>query len=64
MTLTIYDVAGQTVATLVQDHQASGDYTIRWNARNDAGQSVASGIYFYRLDAGSITMTRKMSLLR
>jgi hypothetical protein len=64
VTLTIYDVAGQTVATLVQDHQASGDYTIRWNARNDAGQSVASGIYFYRLDAGSITMTRKMSLLR
>ena len=64
VTLTVYDAVGQTVSTLVQEHQASGQYTVRWDALNQAGQSVASGIYFYRLHTGSITMTRKMSLLR
>ena len=62
--LTIYDALGQTVTTLVKEQQTSGDYTIRWNARNADGYHVASGLYFYRLEAGSVTITRKMSLLR
>ena len=64
VSLTIYNALGQTISTLVQEHQTQGEYTLYWNARNDVGLSVASGIYFYRLDAGSATITRKMSLLR
>lgn len=62
--LTIFDMTGQTIATLVSEHQVQGSYTVAWDARNDAGQGVASGVYFYRLDAGSNSLTRKMSLLR
>ena len=59
VTLEVYDMTGRLVKTLVDEHQKSGLYQVRWDA-----QGQASGIYFYRLQAGGFTATRKMTLLR
>ncbi len=62
--LTIYNVNGQLVATLVDGKQAEGFHVVRWNGRDAAGQQLASGIYFARLDAENFTQTRKLMLLK
>jgi flagellar hook assembly protein FlgD len=41
-----------------------GAHTINWDGRNDAGATVSSGVYFYRLDAGKFSQTRKMVMLK
>jgi hypothetical protein len=56
--LTIYNGLGQQVAELVSARQEAGQHTVSWNA-----QGCASGIYFYRLEAGSFSQTRRMVLL-
>ena len=65
VTITIYAVNGQVVRTLALGHQPAGIYQNRsraahWDGKNEFGESVASGIYFYRLTAGDFTATRKM----
>ena len=65
VTLTIYGANGSVVRTLALGHQAAGIYQSRsraafWDGKNAAGESVASGIYFYTLSAGDFTATRKM----
>jgi hypothetical protein len=62
--LCIYNVKGERVATLVNGHTDAGRKEIIWNALDDGGRSVASGIYFYHLTAGDILRTKKMVLLR
>jgi predicted lipoprotein with Yx(FWY)xxD motif len=62
--LTVYNVKGEAVATLLNAQMTAGRKEISWTARDDRGMSVASGIYFYRLEAGPFTKTRKMVLLR
>ena len=62
--LEVYDMLGQKVRTLVNGLQNVGQYTVQWDARNDLGHSVASGLYFYRIAAGNFVQTRKMTLLR
>jgi len=64
VTLRVYDMTGQTIVGLVSEHQSAGTYTVRWNGLDDAGHAVATGVYFYRLEAGGNVLTRKMSLLR
>ena len=65
VTLRIYNAAGQLVRTLVGDTRAPGVvHTVEWNGRNNAGQSVSSGVYFYRLVTKGFTETRKMVLLK
>jgi len=59
VTLTVFDMRGREVETLVKSRFAAGEHTILW----DAG-SLASGVYFYRLHAGSFTETRKLLLVR
>ena len=64
-TLTVYDLTGQTVRTLVAgEFLAAGSYSQRWDGRNEAGAAVGSGIYFYRLQADSFTAVKKMTLLK
>ena len=65
VTLTIYDMHGGVVRRLEMGHQAAGMYQSRshalyWDGRNERGESVASGLYFYTLRAGDFTGTRKM----
>ncbi len=62
--LDIFDVSGRKIRSLVNEQLEVGGYTARWDGRNDAGQEVASGIYFYRLDTEAYQSTRKMVLVR
>jgi len=62
--LTIYNLVGEKVAELVKGEQGPGTYVATWDGRNSQGQSVASGLYLYRLKAGSFLETRKMLLLK
>ena len=69
VTLTIYDMNGRIVRRLTVGHQAAGVYQSRiraayWDGRNQQGESVASGLYFYTLTADNFTATRKMLILK
>ena len=65
VTITIYAINGQAVRTLALGHQAVGRYQSRsgaayWDGKNEFGEAVASGLYFYTLTAGDFSATRKM----
>ena len=63
--LTVYNVVGQAVRTLVAEHQHTGHYAVEWDATDDSGHSAAAGIYFYRLQAGGkFLAVEKMLLLK
>ncbi len=64
VSLAIYNTLGQKVRTLVNNSVLPGSHVAKWNGRNDLGNSVPSGIYFYRLETGSKTMTKRMVLLK
>jgi hypothetical protein len=59
VTLKVFDIMGREVATIVSEELSAGNYSRQWNAAN-----MSSGIYFYRLQAGSYTETKKLVLLR
>jgi flagellar hook assembly protein FlgD len=48
----------------VNEKQSAGTYSIAWDGRDDAGNRVSSGIYFYKLTSGSFSQMRKMMLLK
>ncbi len=63
--LKIYDVLGREVATLINGSLKAGYHQVVWNGKNSQGQTVSSGIYFYRLQSGNATrQVKKMILLR
>jgi hypothetical protein len=62
--LQIYDVAGRLVRTLINGQREADFYRIEWNGLDDAGVSVASGVYFYRLEAGQHRATKRLVLLK
>ena len=62
--LELFSVTGQRVATLHQGPQQAGYHQLRWKAQDDEGHSLASGIYFYRLETTNGILTRKLTLLR
>jgi hypothetical protein len=62
--LEVYNVVGQVVRTLVASHQNAGRYVAQWDATNDNGQPLSSGIYFYHIQAGDFQKTKKMLLLK
>jgi hypothetical protein len=64
VSLRLYDAAGRLVRELVDEPQPAARYVVAWDGRDDVGRRVSSGMYFYRLTAGSFTETRKMILLR
>ncbi|MCP4713187.1 MAG: T9SS type A sorting domain-containing protein, partial [Planctomycetes bacterium] len=63
-TLSIHNAAGQLVRTLVDADLQPGQYQAEWDGRNDRQAQVAAGIYFYSLESGDQSLTRKMILLR
>jgi hypothetical protein len=62
--LTVYNVLGQRVKTLVDEVKNPGSYSIGWDGSTDGGSSVSSGIYFYKMEAGSFVQTKKMVLMK
>jgi hypothetical protein len=65
VTLDIYDVSGRLVRRLVNgEEMAAGPREVFWDGANDAGRSVSSGVYYCRLTAGKVTVTRKLVLTR
>lgn len=62
--LQIYDTAGRLVRTLVSGELDAGTHSVTWNGKTDNGNITASGVYFYRLDTESKSITRKMLLLK
>jgi hypothetical protein len=62
--LRIYNMVGQVVRTLVNERQAAGRYSIRWDGKDDHGLSVSSGIYFYRIDTDKFHSVKKLMLLK
>ena len=69
VTLTIYDMNGKMVRHVAVEHQAAGMYQSRsravyWDGRNQLGEPLASGLYFYTLTAGDFTATRRMLILK
>jgi hypothetical protein len=62
--LEIFDLLGRKVRTLVNGEQVTGAYSVLWKSDNDAGKTVASGVYVYRLRAGEFVQSRKLLLLR
>ncbi len=63
-TLKIYNILGEVVRTLVNEPKSPGVYYELWDGKDDQGDQVASGIYFYRLRAGEFSETKKMVLLK
>ncbi|MFZ0390414.1 MAG: FlgD immunoglobulin-like domain containing protein [Calditrichia bacterium] len=64
VTIVIYNSLAQQVSTLAAGRQSAGLHQMVWDGKNDSGQPVGSGIYFYRVTAGDFTAVRKMMLLR
>jgi hypothetical protein len=63
VSIRIYNAMGQCVRTLIDETRPAGRYAVRWNSINENGDGVASGVYFYRMEAGGFSATRKMLLL-
>jgi hypothetical protein len=61
--LSVYDLRGRKVKTLVDGVRAPGRHSVQWDGRDDGGAGLASGIYFYRLEAGDFVQTRKLLLV-
>jgi hypothetical protein len=64
VTLTVYNVLGQKVTTLVDKEMPPGSYVADWNSTSDNGTEVTSGVYFYKLEADDFIQTKKMLLLK
>ena len=62
--LTVYNLAGQKVATLVNGQMNAGNHSIVWDGKDDTGSAVAAGVYFTRLDMGNTVATGKMVLIK
>jgi len=60
----IYNIRGEEIRTLVDTFYEAGDHKTRWDAKDNNGNAVPSGIYLYQLKAGSISQVKKMTLIR
>jgi len=62
--ITIYDMLGREVKTLINHTQDAGYRSVIWDATNDYGKPVSAGIYLYQIQAGEYMQTKKMVLLK
>ncbi|MEL1226422.1 MAG: DUF1565 domain-containing protein [Candidatus Neomarinimicrobiota bacterium] len=62
--ITIYDMMGKVVASLVNGQQSAGFKTLQWDATNQSGMPISAGLYIYTIQAGEFNQTRKMILLK
>jgi hypothetical protein len=64
VTLTVYDLSGRRVATIVNQNKLAGAYKVEYALRDDAGRPLPAGVYLYRLEAGADVATKKMVVAR
>jgi hypothetical protein len=64
VTVSVYNLLGRRVKTLVEDNQPAGEYSITWDGTDEFGHDVASGIYFYQIKSNVFARARKMLLLK
>jgi len=65
VTLQVFDMSGRLVRNLITaEPHTPGRHEVVWNGRDDSGRQVASGTYFYRLEAGSYSETKRMVLIK
>ena len=64
VSITIYDIMGRSIRSLVKSQQTAGYRSIQWNATNNLGEPVSAGMYIYTIQAGEFSQTRKMILLK
>lgn len=64
VSVVIYDVLGQQVRHLISQFNSAGRYSVQWDARDNQGRGVASGVYIAKVDAGTTTLSQKMLLLK
>jgi len=62
--ITVYNIRGQVVKTLVNDYFPAGRHSVEWNGTDNRGRTVSSGIYFYRMTAGEYSATKRMVLMK
>jgi flagellar hook assembly protein FlgD len=60
----VYNILGQRIRSLVQGVHPAGQYTVTWDGKDEAGRTVESGVYLYRLETGSIALVKKMLMLK
>jgi hypothetical protein len=63
-TLTIYNILGEEVRTLVDENKREGQYQVIWDGKNDKGKEVSSGVYFYILKCGAFHQVKKLVLIK
>ncbi len=64
VSMKVYNVAGQLVKSLVTGPMKAGYHSVRWDGKTEGGHSAGPGVYFYRMDAGTFTSTKKLILAR
>jgi len=64
VTIGVYNIIGHRVCILIDSDQTVGEHQVVWDGRDITGQSVAAGVYFYQIQAGSFKATKKMVLIR
>ncbi len=64
VTVTIYNILGQRIATIVNETMGAGSHVVTWNARNGNGVMMPTGVYFYRLSTPNFSAVKKMLLLK
>ena len=64
VTLSVYDLSGRRVRTLVDAYRSGGEHVAVWRGLDDRGREVSSGVYFYRLEVGDTRLERKMVMLK
>ena len=62
--ITIYDLKGSIVKTLINNSQSAGYKTVKWNATNNRNEPVSAGLYIYTIQAGKFKQAKKMVLLK
>ena len=62
--ITIYDIMGRSIRSLVNSQQTAGYRLVRWDATNDTGEGVSAGMYIYTIQAGEFRQVKKMILLK
>jgi hypothetical protein len=64
ITLSVFNISGQLVTVLMDEHKSVGEYSVDWDGTDGTGRRVASGAYFYRLQSDGKTLSKKMLLLK